>query len=305
MAAKSKSAFDGWVTLARRTSFTFRWLAFRGEGRLTLVGLALLAALVAGPYLAWNKVGPNLLSSADYQLTPEKISLVPPQSSANWIHGDVRSEALRDAGLERGAPLLDEALCERVAKAFELHPWIRRVHRVTKNYPARADVYVEYRQPAAIVVVGETAWWPVDADGVVLPRDDFSISQARGYPQVTGIASGPFGPTGARWGDARVDGAAKIAAALADDWKRLRLARIAPLVVGASEEGEEDFAFALFTESGRRIYWGYGPDRSKNEPTTEQKIANLRQYAAAHALDREGQDIDLRNPAGPVAVSSR
>jgi hypothetical protein len=182
---------------------------------------------------------------------------------------------------------------------------------VTKRYPARVEIEVEYRRPAAIVALGGESWWPVDATGVVLPREDFSAYDARSYPQITDVPGGPYGPTGAAWGDVRVHGAAHIAAALADRWQTWGLIRIAPLVVGAGFDGDEDYEFALYTQRGTRIYWGHGPDNAMpGEPTTADKAARLADYFAKRGtLDGSadggsvGQDLDLR--AGDITAIPR
>lgn len=308
-----KSAFDGWKLLGRRVSLIVRILLFRAEGRLTLVGIVLLALLTVGPYWAWQFVGAQLTGSQDYQLTADRVELLPPPESVAWIRHDIKADALRSAVRDSATPtvagslgsILDEDLCERIAKSLALHPWIAEVHRVSKRYPARVEVEVSYRRPAAMVVVSSDVWWPVDTSGVVLPRDDFSPNEARRYPQITGISAGPFGPTGARWGDARVDEAAKIAATLSDDWQRLGLSRVAPLVVGTGNDGDEEYAFALYTERGRRIYWGRGPDHPPgNEPSTDEKAQRLRDYAKQNgSLDAStADDLDLRGARGIAPV---
>ncbi len=309
--AKSKKMafFDPWAQVVRRVSFLVRWMLFRAEGRLTLVGLVLLALLTVGPYWAWRQVGGRVAAGDDYQLTFDRVELLPAPASVGWIRRDVKREALRDAGLDQSASILDADLNERLAKALRLHPWVAEVRKVTKRYPARVEIEVEYRRPAAIVVLGSDAWWPVDATGVVLPRDDFSPYEARNYPQISDIPGGPYGPTGAPWGDARVHGAAKIAAALADKWQAWKLARVGPLVVGTGFEGEDDNEFALYTQRGTRIYWGHGPDNSApGEATTEEKAARLAEYLAKRgSLDSAadgadaGMDLDLRH-GGVVAA---
>lgn len=306
--AKKKSLFDPWAVIVRRVARLVRFLLLRPEGRLTLVGIVLLAVLTAGPYWAWRKIGQRVAAGDDYQVTFDRVALIPPPESVGWIRRDVRREALRDAGLDQAASILDADLNERVAKAFRLHPWIAEVRRVTKRYPARVEVDVEYRRPAAIVVLSSESWWPVDASGVVLPKDDFSPYEARRYPHISDVPGGPYGPTGAPWGDVRVHGAARIAAALADDWAKLGLARVAPLVVGTGFDGVEEYEFALYTRGGRRIYWGHGPDNSPaNEASTAEKAARLRDYAARHgSLDgtNAAEDLDLRS-GGPVAAIPR
>lgn len=308
MKRNKKSPFEPWARLARRIGIVARFLAFRAEGRLTLVGLVLLALLTVGPYWAWRHVGDRVAAGDDYRLTVDRVVLVPPSESVGWIRRDVKREALRDAGLDRSASILDADTNERLAKAFRLHPWIAAVHKVTKRYPARVEIEVEYRRPAAIVVLSSDSWQPVDANGVVLPRDDFSPYEARRYPHIADVAGGPYGPTGAPWGDARVHGAAKIAAALGAEWQKYRLARVAPLVVGTGFDGIEEYEFALYTERGTRIYWGHGPDNSAaGEATLAEKVARLAEYAAEHGSLDAGdgsQDVDLRSK-GPATTIPR
>jgi hypothetical protein len=303
-----KSTFDPWTRLGRRAAVVVRFLLFRAEGRLTLAGLVMLVLLTAGPYLAWQRVGSRVAAGEDYQLTADRVELLPAAESVGWIRRDVKSEALRDAGLDRAASILDADLNERLAKAFRLHPWIASVRKVTKRFPARVEVEVDYRRPTAIVVIDSESWWPVDASGVVLPRDDFSPYEARRYPHITDIAGGPYGPTGAPWGDARVHGAAKIAAALAENWEKFGLARVAPLVVGTGFDGVEDYEFALYTQRGTRVYWGHGPDNSRSgEATTDEKAARLSAFVAKNgSLDGAdgARDVDLRS-AGPAATIPR
>ncbi|MEX2186859.1 MAG: hypothetical protein WD875_08705, partial [Pirellulales bacterium] len=192
---KKKSAFDPWAILVCRLVRVVRFLLFRSEGRLTLVGLVLLALLTVGPYWAWRHVGDRVAAGDDYQLTFDRVDLIPSPESVGWIRRDVKREALRDAGLDETASILSADLNERLAKALRLHPWIAEVRKVTKRYPARVEVEVEYRRPAAIVVLSSETWWPVDAGGVVLPKDDFSPYEARRYPHITDVAGGPYGPT--------------------------------------------------------------------------------------------------------------
>jgi hypothetical protein len=285
-----------------------RFMLFRAEGRLTLAGIVMLALLTVGPYVAWQRVGARVAAGEDYQLTAERVELIPAAESVGWIRRDVKTEALRDAGLDRAVSILDADLNERLAKAFRLHPWIGSVRKVAKRYPARVEVEVEYRRPAAVVVLGSEAWWPVDAAGVVLPKDDFSPYEARRYPHITEIAGGPYGPTGSPWGDARVHGAAKIAFALAGDWEKLGLARVAPLVVGTGFDGVDDYEFALYTARGTRVLWGHGPDNSRpGEASIEEKLAQLAAFVAKHgSLDGAdgARDVDLRS-GGPAMTIPR
>lgn len=293
-AKKSSPARRASPPLAR----AIRFLLFRAEGRLALVGALLLAALAVGPFYAWRIVGPKVLAGDDYRLTPERIELVPPPESIRWIRRDVKQDVARQSRLDDGLSLLDDDLNQRLSQAFSLHPWIEKVVRVEKRYPASATVEVVYRKPAAIIAIGEDRWQPIDATGVTLPADDFSPTEARRYPQVAGVRNGPPGPTGSRWNDARVLGAAAIATALGDDWNRLKLQWI---IVSDSPSAEGDYSYQLLTQWGRRIHWGRAPRQGTvaADSTARAKIASLRSYVEKNgSLDEpsDGQELDLRTP---------
>ena len=191
----------------RRRSKLFFWIA----------GVA--AVIVAGR-LVWMRVREHVAIRDDYRLTAADISITPPPP---WIRADVKTQVIRDAGLT-DAPLsiLDDALVERLYRAFALHPWVAKVERVSKSHPAHVDVQLVYRRPVAMVQV-PGGWYPVDVEGVLLPSDDFSPAEARAYPRLSGVESRPLGPTGTKWGDPVVAGGARIAAALEAAWSELEL----------------------------------------------------------------------------------
>jgi hypothetical protein len=196
-----------------------------GRPRVWVAYVGLAAALALGGFVAWHKAGPLILVSSDYQLTPDKVELEPPPPP--WIRSDVRGQALRTGRLDTPQSLLAPDLTERAYQAFSVHPWIEKVLRVSKGHPAWLRVEVQYRRPVAMVQVDGNLL-PVAADAVLLPHEDFSPVDSRGYPRIEGIENLPASSPGAAWGDARVLGAAQIAAAVGDRWKALNLERIRP-----------------------------------------------------------------------------
>jgi hypothetical protein len=197
---------------------------------------------------------------------------------------------------------LDDDLTVRLAGAFAAHPWVARVDRVSKHFPSGVDVAVAYRVPVAMVEVQNgQGVLPVDEQGVVLPtRDDagqpnFSSEEAERYPRIAEIHTMPAGPVGTRWGDASVVGAAQIAAALADHWKPLGLARIIPVERKPARAGVE-YTSALVTRSGTVVFWGRAPgtDVGGEVPAAE-KIAQLSRYAKQN-------DGSLDGPDGPQQI---
>src|SRR5262249_34662295 len=146
-----------------------------------------------------------------------------------WIHTEVKvfkSNVLRDAGLDGELSLLDKELTVRMAQAFAMHPWVAKVTRVSKQSSSGVMVEIVYRRPVAMVVRPGPGLLPVDAEGVVLPTEDFSPVEAQGYLRIAEITTSPAGQIGSRWGDLHVTGAAQIAAVLLDDWQKLKLYQI-------------------------------------------------------------------------------
>jgi hypothetical protein len=296
MATASRRTARKKNALAERMARTAAFLVLRSEGRLILAAVLVLAALPAAVYWGWKHAGPRVLASADYQLGPAQIELVPPQDSAPWIRrSDVKREALADAGLSGSLSLLDDALIERIHQAFKLHPWVASVDRVTKDYPARVTVHLTYRRPVAIAVVADDNWWPVDAEGYVLRQHDFSPVPGDEYAQIGGLTSGPPRPPGERWGDERVASAARIAAVLGGEWKELELGQIVPRAATGADS--EAFFYDLVTKRGRRIVWGRALDVPGEVPAAE-KIARLKRYKIEHgSLDASDEAIDLTSKA--------
>jgi hypothetical protein len=263
-----------------------------GPGRPVLVVAVAIAALAAGWYAVWQRVGPGVLASEGYRVTPEKVDMTPPPP---WICCDVRAEVFRSASFERSLRLTDDELTERIAGAFALHPWVARVRRVEKRHPARIVVDLEYRRPVCMVeVLGELL--PVDAEAVLLPKEDFSPVEAARYPRLVGVKSPPVGALGERWGDARVVGGAAIAEVLADVWEEMNLAVIVPSeppIPGVAS----DLTFTLVTRLGTRIYWGRAPGRDgPGEIPAQDKLARLEDYFQRYGtLEGNGgpQELDI------------
>jgi hypothetical protein len=266
-----------------------------------IAGVLIVALLTGSVCLAvWRHVGGHVLSAEQYQVHPELITLTPPPPE--WIRPDpgssraedrIKSEVLRD--LERLGPLsvLDVDLTVKLAEAFAAHPWVARVDRVSKRFPAGVDVQLVYRAPVAMVELHDgSGVLPVDEGAVLLPDRDFTVAEAERYPLVADIYTKPPAAHGKRWGDAAVLGAAQIAAALGSDWHRLGIARIVPVERKPARSGFE-YTYALITKSGTRIDWGRAPGSdTPGEVPAREKIAQLKRYQA-----QSGGTLD--GPEGP------
>lgn len=255
-----------------------RWLAITG----------VIVAVTGGAcYAVWQQVRGHVLAGVHYQVEPETIAISP---TPPWIKTDVKAEVIRDASFAGPLSLLDNELTVRIAGLFSTHPWVAQVLRVSKRYPAGLDVVLSYRRPVAMVELRDGAL-PIDAQGVVLPTFDFTSEEAAGYPRIAEINNTPAGAVGKPWGDPRVAGAARVAAALLNDWQALKFSHI---VTAGGRPGREgvDYVYAVFTTSGTRILWGAAPaGDGLGEAPAAQKVTRLKQYLADNG--------SLDGPDGP------
>lgn len=251
-----------------------------------------LAAFGISWGVAWYVVRDRVQQSHEYLLTADRVDLTP---LPPWIHSDIKTEVLGSASLDGPLSILDPNLTQRLHDAFPLHPWVQRVVRVTKQYPARVKVELQYRRPVCMVEV-PGGLFAVDAESVLLPSGDFSPNEASRYPRLSQVPTIPLGQVGTHWGDPRVAGGSRLAALLLETWNHLRLARIVPSPQPLDEAGEV-FSYELQTLQGTKIIWGRPPGADPaGEPAPESKLARLQQLADQHgSLDSAGA-IDLRMP---------
>jgi len=256
-----------------------------GPGQSLFVIVLAVLALGVGWYAVWRKVGDRVLDSESRRVTAEKVHITEPP---DWVHADIRREVFRAASLTGPLSLHDDELTERIAAAFALHPWVAKVERVRKRHPASVEVDLVYRQPVCMVEVRGNLL-PVDAEGVLLPREDFSPVEAAAYPRLVGVKTPPVGAVGEPWTDARVVGGAAIAEQLGDLWEEMNLAVIVPSE--PSMPGvTRDLTFTLVTRLGTRIFWGRPPgDDSPGEIPAADKVARLEEYFQ-HYGTLEGRD---------------
>jgi hypothetical protein len=276
---------------------------------LLLLGILLAVGVIGGPYLAWQKLKPRILASLEYRVGPEQVEITPPPK---WIHSDVRAEVFRDPSLPSPLSLVDDKLAEEIAKAFASHPWVAKVRQVRKRHPsssnpAAVQVDLVYRQPVCMVEVPRGVL-PVDGEGVVLPSEDFSPIEATRYLLLMiGANQVPDLSPGQHWADAKVVGGAEIAAVLGPVWEAMRLKQIVPLPAAAGAAANREPLFALFTQRGTRILWGYAPGANMlGEPSAAEKVARLQRHLAIHdTLDGpqgKPQELDVRTLAPPQPV---
>lgn len=277
---KDASSADGWGLPS-------------GPTRHVVAVLLVVAVFAGGVAALWWWLGDRVLASPDYRLTLSQIE-IPPQPS--WIRADIRAEVF-SGHLDGTLSIVDPELANRVASAFALHPWVAKVHAVRKHFPARVTVELEYRRPVCVVeqVVGEgVELRPVDVEGVVLPREEFSATALSQYPRLVNVRRSPVGPDGTCWGDPQVLGAAQIAAAFGDAWTSLGLDKIVAIPV---ENGPAEACnYELFTRQRTRILWGRGPEQPlANEFAPVDKVKQLQAIAAEQGSLNSLEQIDVRS----------
>jgi hypothetical protein len=273
-------------------------------GRMARAALAVavLGGVAWGASYAWRAWGVPATRGPEYLISAEKIIAPTPPA---WIRTDVVQEVVHSGSLENQS-ILDPQLTIKVADAFRLHPWVRSVRRVSKSRPAKVEVDLEYRRPAALVEITTAearGVLPIDDEGVLLPRGDFVdeagqlVPEALKYPVIVGGDALPEGAPGAAWGNTTIVGAARVAAALAEVWEECGLFKIAPAphTGGSSTERE----YLLLARNGSQVIWGPPPgDKPKDQSLTRAKLEKLLDYVQRNRpFDPSAQtvEIDLRN----------
>ena len=259
-----------------------------------------LAVLGYGAHYVWQRVRPSLSRHPQYLLSAEKIHITPPPP---WIRTDIKADVLRDAGLAGSLSVLDDgdALVRQVHDAFQFHPWVESVARVTRRLPSSLEVELKYRRPIAAVEssdAGGVIFLPVDEHGIRLPEADLTDAERRYLPRISGITGRPL--VGDSWNDPRVTGGAKLAVTLADVWERLRLVEILCAEQTTADGSRTEYIFEIVTSGGTRIVWGAAPgqETAAGESQLDQKRQRLLDYAAQHGRleSIEGPEkLDVRN----------
>lgn len=253
------------------------------------------AVLTAGLLLPRLKgLLPVLEERNEYRVPATQIEITPPP---HWVPHDLVAQVVEHSNLPKDLALLDPRLVGDVAEAFRLSPWVEEVVSVTKSYPAKVVVILNYRRPVAMVEVKQ-GQHPIDRNGVVLPAHEFSIADSKSYPTISGVVSTPQGPEGTSWGDPVVEDAAQLAEVLAPAWKKLGLARIVCPQMADSHDRIDEGVFVLMSRGGSRIIWGHAPGTDHpGELSTKQKLGRLEEYVKRFGgFDR---------PQGPYQIDIR
>jgi hypothetical protein len=261
--------------------------------------LFLLGSLGFAAQFAWQRTAATIARHPQYLLTVEGIHITPPPP---WIRSDIKSQVLSDAGLVGTVSVLDDwdTLARRVKDAFEFHPWVASVERITKQLPAAIEIELKYRRPLAAVESRDehgVTFLPIDEHGVRLPEADLTDGERRYLPRISGVTGRPL--VGDVWTDPRVIEGAKLIVTLSDVWQQLKLVEIMAALRSTASEDSPTYTFDIVTTGGTRIVWGAAPgqETSVGEHSCEEKRRRLLDYAAQH-----GQ---LDSIDGPAAIDVR
>jgi hypothetical protein len=182
-----------------------------------------------------------------------------------------------------GTPIYDPGLVERVGRAFEECPWVRRVTAVERVFPDQLRVRYEYRVPH-VAVKRANGYVIVDADGVRLPGVYVDpLKACARQVEVSGVATLPPEP-GKIWNDPALKAGMALADFAAENPLLVRL-KVREVDVsnfgGKADARRSEVAFT--TSSGVTIAWGRAPGAGKfGEPSAQEKIENLREVLAVY-----------------------
>ncbi|MBI5760866.1 MAG: hypothetical protein HZA46_20280 [Planctomycetales bacterium] len=258
--------------------------------------LVLMALFVTAAWFAPRMINtlPDLNQKPEYQLAATKIRITQPP---HWVPSDLVEQVVKRADLPPTLTLLNDHVVDEIANAFSLHPWVAEVVSVRKSLPAAIDVQLTYRRPVAMVQVKQ-GMYPVDAEGVLLPPEDFSVTDAKEYPLILDVRSTPQGPAGTSWGDITVIGASRLADVLSPHWKKYELTGISVPKLTKAKSTIDDGVYILSTAAGSRITWGRAPgSQHPGELAVEQKLGRLEKYVK----DFGG----FEKPHGPYEIDIR
>lgn len=244
------------------------------------------AILVVGGYVAWHRWGADQIADKFYGVEVSQIEIT---EAPDFVRTDVVESVYRDTAMA-GLSLLDPQATAKIASAFSMHPWVRRVVSVRKLPGGVIDVRLQYRNPVAMVLVAkpdpaETGnfFFPVDEEGVLLPTHEFARAETLKYIHIVVPAVYPTGVAGSPFGDSRVEHAAKLAAILADYREE---AGIVSIGVPGDPRVNKVPQLELTMRDSKTHFWGNPPGlESPGENTAQMKIQELLRADGAENAD--------------------
>ena len=258
----------------------WRGIAARGCGFLSKHQSKGLGALCAAAFalivlLVHREVYSFMASSSQFTTPKVQARLAP-----GWADRD-GVEVVRVG--KDGTSLYDPGLVERVGRAFEECPWIRRVTTVERVFPDQLRVRFEYRVPHAAVRRND-GFVIVDAEGVRLPGVYADPPRpCERTVVIVGVASPPPAP-GRPWKDPALTAAMGLADFAQGNplLARLKVREVDVSNIGGRVDARRSEVLFV-TASGCAIAWGRAPGAGRfGEASAEEKLENLREVLAAY-----------------------
>ena len=245
--------------------------------------------LVMGGSLAWHRWGADQINRRYNALHLEQVKISP---IPEYIRSDIVESVFRATDLTK-VSLLDTQATAQIANAFAINPWIESVTRVQKTSTSTGniDVHVTYRRPVAMVKVfsrhpdvKDTGFFPVDANSVLLPTDDFSRADTHNYMHIIVKDTYPISGVGSKFGDTRVADAALLASLLLN--YRESLGIVAITLDERLSNDDQPQLLNLVLKSGQKVRWGSAPGKELNgEPQPIEKMRVLLSDPNASSLN--------------------
>ena len=291
MARAGKSGGD--VTRSQSTSAGSSFIQWFFQPAM-LFRMALLAGLFAlWPYAAQKL--PPLGARPEYRILFSQIQIIP--APEHPVPENLLEQVAELSAMPRELSVLSDSLTVDVAKAFRRHPWVSKVIRVRKSFPAAITVELEYRKPVVMAQV-QGGRIPVDSQGIILPTADFSVSDTNQFPLIQNVASKPKARPGNVWNDPAILAAARLASVLGEHWKPLKLEAILVPKIANPSIDPNDVILELVGLGGSKIIWGRPPGSDHpGELEATQKIRRLEKYLADYG--------DYSQPHGPYEIDIR
>jgi hypothetical protein len=296
---------------------------WRNRGVRRCGGLA--GGLAALAVLSWVMLH-NMQAEERYRVDPGRIELA---AAPTWATGSLAAHLKAEIEDDLRADLadlpetsaFDEQVMQQVSHRVELNPWVKRVVRIERRFPAEAQGYsrllvaLEVRTPAVAVETGERHIL-IDGDGVVLPLELHSGDPERNWARfveqlarplrvVRGI-EGAVPEAGEAWGSEQVAAALSMERVI----RKSELDKSLPIdaieLIGipqlADARGRVHYqaegGVVLIPDQtrmpGTRLIWGRPPVHASTlELSPNEKLEQLK--ARLRTLDSvSGARIDLR-----------
>lgn len=293
----------------RRASLTRWWHALESRQRRVVAGVILRAALavvaVAAAVGGLWRLQAYVLNQPAFARSSARVDLADiPAWMSDRLAASIRQQLER--GLEGKDWTFDPTLARRVHQAAQRCPWVRTLHEVrVEREPAgpgdslcsagRVLVRADWRRPVAVGVWGDLQEC-IDADGVVLPRDQ--AGSLTTLTRISGMAAGPPA-VGQAWSGADLAAGLSMIALLRDKPYR---AEITLVDVGNFDRRDwKEPAILLVAAADRRvtdIHFGELPTDGMppvGEPSLQRKLGYLDQWYRQNQRQLAGPEyLDLR-----------